>query len=724
MQAAPWRDPWGSFLKKGINGWINPSSPGRETEMQLAENFLEDEVREGFYVSGMMKKVWASGLTTLDFLDRFCRKHHIKWFIAYGTLLGAVRHRGFIPWDDDADVIMLREDFNRFLEAMNRDHSSGYVAGEQRMEETNSLLPFVSNSRARINFDPEFLKRNYQNPYAATLDVFVLDYISDNEEDEGWRDLSVKAVINVRLAVEKLVDELNEGGSADQQADEMLVTADDIRKLADQYPSAEKVMDALQDVDTLTGHRIEGSRPLMHQLNVLYTGLISYFQPSEGKDVRFYPNDLYLKRKPMARVPKKWYEDVIYLPFENLTLPAPAAYDEALRYSYGDYQKKVMGAAGHGYPFFAKLEQDIVRKSHLKQSPYTFTFSAADLPDLRKRTVNPKAEVRKMLKILTGMEALIPAREADCENTADVLYLLETIQNSYMKIGSAIEDRGGKEHPAISVVERICETLYRAYEEVRRAGNVHLETSERVRAACEATDQEIRRQYADKKEILFLLDRAKNWKAVESLCRACMEDPNCSVSIMIVPWHPKYGDSNISKETFCDTLVLPSGMTLVSPEEYDIGRVHPDVIFTTYGYDNFNYIRSTDLQYYTRFLWKETDQLVYIPWFTLTEFGKGDPQWATVPYFARIPGVLYADKTIVQSERVKHLYIDAMVETDESVPESYWDMKILALGSPLWDWKEYTGIGPDEGQMEKKADQGCGEYIWKTLSKDRTARGN
>ena len=65
--------------------------------MQFPDSFFEDEIRDGFYVPAIMKQAWAAELEVLADVAKVCEKHHIRWFAEWGTLLGAVRHGGFIP---------------------------------------------------------------------------------------------------------------------------------------------------------------------------------------------------------------------------------------------------------------------------------------------------------------------------------------------------------------------------------------------------------------------------------------------------------------------------------------------------------------------------------------------------------------------------------------------------------------------------------------------------
>ena len=82
--------------------------------MELSREFFYDEVRDGFYIPGMVKRAWGAQLQVLSEIDRICRKHNIQYFVYAGTLLGAVRDKQYIPWDDDLDTCMLRSEFQKF----------------------------------------------------------------------------------------------------------------------------------------------------------------------------------------------------------------------------------------------------------------------------------------------------------------------------------------------------------------------------------------------------------------------------------------------------------------------------------------------------------------------------------------------------------------------------------------------------------------------------------
>lgn len=81
--------------------------------MELREDFFDEEILEDTFVSRQLKEVWAVNLDLLDCFQKFCEAHQLKFFMGFGTLLGAFRHQGFIPWDDDVDILMPRADFER-----------------------------------------------------------------------------------------------------------------------------------------------------------------------------------------------------------------------------------------------------------------------------------------------------------------------------------------------------------------------------------------------------------------------------------------------------------------------------------------------------------------------------------------------------------------------------------------------------------------------------------
>ena len=100
--------------------------------MEFPQNYFCAEVRDDFEIPAMMKRAWAAELEVLSVIADVCGRHHLQYFADYGTLLGAVRHKGFIPWDDDIDICMLREDYMELIRVLPDELPQVFHAGIDR----------------------------------------------------------------------------------------------------------------------------------------------------------------------------------------------------------------------------------------------------------------------------------------------------------------------------------------------------------------------------------------------------------------------------------------------------------------------------------------------------------------------------------------------------------------------------------------------------------------
>ena len=135
-----------------------------EQMKEISMDFFRDEVRNGFFIPTAVKQAWAAQLQVLDVIETICRKHDITYFADWGTMLGTVRHGGYVPWDDDMDICMKRADYTRFKEAAKTELPKDFRIHDYEHQEVHWLfLSRVANS-VHINFEPEHMKQFHNFP--------------------------------------------------------------------------------------------------------------------------------------------------------------------------------------------------------------------------------------------------------------------------------------------------------------------------------------------------------------------------------------------------------------------------------------------------------------------------------------------------------------------------------------------------------------------------------
>ena len=129
-------------------------------------------------------------LQMLKDIDEVCQKNNIPYWLTGGSALGAVRHEGFIPWDDDADIGMMREDYERFLTVVHQLPDQYVIQSYESHKEYNVLIPPMK-IRLKGTYCREanfLLKNKCQDSDGIFIDVFIVDHVSENKfKDVVWR---------------------------------------------------------------------------------------------------------------------------------------------------------------------------------------------------------------------------------------------------------------------------------------------------------------------------------------------------------------------------------------------------------------------------------------------------------------------------------------------------------------------------------------------------------
>lgn len=254
-------------------------------------------------------------LDILKYVDSFCQKNGITYYGAYGTLLGAVRHRGFIPWDDDIDLFMMRREYEKFVSLFASQEKGKYRCIS--FENNTFYFPYskVMDSSTRIIHKNVIDKDNM----GIGIDIFPLDYITDSE-------IEIPIVAKQLLLSKKLL----------------------------RYS-------VYNDVNEVVGDTLSISKRIMFYVAKLI-GTNALIGNCKRKLKKYTQSDMkkycgYLGsfiQSYISEFPIEYFSDIVYLDFEDMYIPAPREYKKILEKLYGNYMElppedKRIPHAAHAY---------------------------------------------------------------------------------------------------------------------------------------------------------------------------------------------------------------------------------------------------------------------------------------------------------------------------------------------------------------------------------------
>lgn len=623
--------------------------------------------------------------------------------------------------DDDLDIGMLREDYERFKE-MAKDELPGEFAIHDYATKENHWL-FLSRvvNCNQICFEEEHLRKYHNFPYIATVDIFVMDYLYRDEEQEKARCEEIKHILAV-------ADQIIEGRMQDSVREMFL------QKLENKYQTKLP--------------RSKNARELGISLYRLAELQMARVSADESDAVaQIFPWVL----KGNRGLPKKCYDTLVRLPFEEITIPVPADYDTALRYRYGDYMtiRKVWG--GHDYPYFEGQRKNLQAVADFSLPEFTFQpemlydstghvcrnanafdntsqhslcdnagrvckevdkkSSCKQEKDVEEQTLTDIA--RQYVSVLDEMMEACTAQMQE-QQYEDVLSVLPELQQLVVDFGTLLEEVRGETNPCVqNVVAKIqeyCDALYALYEQlnirlqepgVPEAGQQSVDVPDAdvtVRASYEAFARsytemkaEIQQFCIARRSVLFICTGMREWHAYEHLCDEERQKTDTDVYIACVPTvfkdiygHAEYGQNaedvnTIRIQDHIQNLYgeFADNIQFMPWQKVNPALLAPGTIYIQDPYDGENPCLTIPPMYYAGNLRKYTKNLIYVPSYKVKEFGAEDTtDRYNMKHYVTAPALMYADQIYVQSENMRQRYLECLVEFSGEAYRAIWERKI------------------------------------------------
>lgn len=231
-------------------------------------------------------------LEILNYFDKFCSENHLQYYLDGGTLLGAVRHKGFIPWDDDIDVLMPRYDYEKLVK-LSVKIDDRFILKSYKLDSDYSY-PYMKIVMAGTSI----IEKNISyHGYGVFIDIFPMDCLPNDEYKRQKFQNKIWALTNMaNYAVE---DKIERHG---------LIS------------NIKKKVSRLVGIQTI--------------LKLIDKEAVKY-----ESDDALYAYDVIASTKKDRLVRKNVFDETVKLPFEGKMYNAPSKYDEYLTELYGDYMQ-------------------------------------------------------------------------------------------------------------------------------------------------------------------------------------------------------------------------------------------------------------------------------------------------------------------------------------------------------------------------------------------------